>query len=124
MSTKRTMYAYNIYWDIDMDEVYERLDTMPPIDVCNVLKVNPLVYCVMNADQRHGCIYSKFHHSLGLLDEFLGLPEMVRIPEVLAREYRKTKDASYITEYLSDMFGYCINNYNIKDEKEIDKWEL
>lgn len=118
------MYAYEIYWDVDMEEVYELFDvTMTPMEASKILKINPMLYLEMNADQRHGCIYSKVHHCPALLDQLLGLPERVLIPEVLAKRYRKTSDASDITEYLSDVFGYCINGYSIC-EKEENKWAL
>lgn len=124
MSNERTMYAYDIYWDVDMEEVLDIVDALTPKGIETHLEINSTVYQSMNEDQKHGFVYGKFRHCPALLDRLLELPDKVRIPEVLAEEYRKSKDASDITEYLSDVYGYCINGYNIKDEKENNKWEL
>lgn len=100
--------AYNIQWSIDMDEVYERLDSMPAEKAAEALGVHFYTYANMTTEERHDYAYDKFHHCPAELDEFIGLPEVVEIPENLA-------DDEDISDWLSDKFGYCHGGFELKD---------
>ena len=45
------------------------------------------------------------------------LPEKVDIPDEVALDYRVEKDESYITDYLSDEYGFCVNGWYEIEEK-------
>ena len=106
--------AYNIQWSIDMDEVYERLDSMTAEKAAEALGVHFYTYANMTTEERHDYAYDKFNHCPAELDEFIGLPEEVEIPENLA-------DDEDISDWLSDKFGYCHEGFGLKEKEENTK---
>ena len=58
-------------------------------------------YANMTTEKRHDYAYDRFRHRPGLLDEFVGLPEEIIIPEVLT-------DDEDIADWLSNEYGYCL----------------
>ena len=108
------MKATNIQWDIDMDEVYELLDNMTYTDAADSLGIPHDKYANMTTSERHDFAYDLFHHSPGTLDEFMGLPNEIEIPE----ELNKPDDDYYnedISDWLSDTYGFCHNGFEIED---------
>jgi hypothetical protein len=100
------MKASNIKWDIDMDEVYERLDEMSADSAAQALSVPTKTYANMTTVERHDYAYDLFHHSSAALDEFFELPDEIEIPEEL-------KDDDDISDWLSDKFGFCHSWFDI-----------
>lgn len=100
--------AYNIDWDVDMDEVYEHLDEMTCTKAAEALELSKERYANMTTGERHDYAYDKFRHCPAELDEFLGLPDEVTLPDDVEEE-----DAA---DWLSDTYGYCINGLDIRPE--------
>ena len=100
------MKAVNIDWDVDYDEVYEKLDEMTVSNAAKVLELPEQTYANMSTSERHDYAYDKFRHSPGSLYDFMELPEEVVLPKEIVEE-----DAA---DYLSDTYGYCINSLSIK----------
>ena len=100
--------ATEIQWDFDMDEVYEVLDEMKPADAAESLGIPADRYARMTTEERHDYAYDVFHHCPGLLDEFMGLPDTIDIPEILT-------DPEDISDWLSDEFGFCHRGFQLKD---------
>lgn len=104
--------AVNIDWDVDMDEVFETLDTMTTEQAAEALGVPKETYSNMHTEERHDYAYDVFHHRPAMLDEFLGLPDKVEIPEEFGIDSTQA-DCSDVTDWLSDEYGYCINGYDV-----------
>ena len=100
--------AYDIQWDIDMDEVYELLDDMTAEKAAKALEISVERYSNMTTEERHDYAFDVFHHCPALLDEFVGLPDEIDIPEAL-------NDDEDIADWLSDKYGYCHRGFQIKD---------
>ncbi len=111
------MKAINIEWDIDMDEVYGKLDDMAPEKASEVLGIPLNAYCIMTASERHDYARDAFHHNPGMLYDFMGLPEEVELPGTL-------KEAEDITDWLSDAYGFCIDTYGIIENESLDRGTL
>ena len=101
------LIAYNINWDIDMDEVYEKLDEMTAKEASKALGVPYETYANMTTEERHDYAYDSFRHNRSDLEEFMELPEEVRLPKELV-------DEDDISDWLSDEYGYCHEGYNLK----------
>lgn len=100
--------AVEIQWDFDMDEVYERLDYMKPIEAARFLGVPFDRYERMTTEERHDYAYDVFRHCPGLLDEFMGLPDAITVPEGMT-------DPEDISDWLSDEYGFCHEGFQLKD---------
>ena len=105
------MKAYNIDWDIDIEEALEQLDEMDYKKAASVIGVSADQYANMTTGERHDYAYDLWHHCPGLLDEFVGLPSEVKIPKEL-------QDDADITDWLSDEYGFCINGYQLDTDSE------
>lgn len=101
--------AYNIQWNIDMEEVYKRLDNMTAEKVAEVLGMPSEGYA-----NRYSYAANKFQHCPAELHEFMGLPSEVEIPENLV-------DYEDISDWLSDKFGYCHEGFDLKEKEENTK---
>lgn len=109
--------AYDIDWDVDMDEVYECLENMTIENAARTLGLSQDKYLSMSADELHAFAEDKFRHCPGALDDFLGLPSMVELPGAVCPEDDScfdTFDWSDATDWLADKYGYCINGYNVR----------
>ena len=101
--------ATEIQWDVDMDQVYERLDDMKPDEAAESLGVPFAHYDRMTTEERHDYAYDVFRHCPGMLDDFMGLPNEVDIPLELL-------DPEDISDWLSDEYGFCHKGFQIKDD--------
>lgn len=117
------MKAFNICWDIDMDEVYEKLDTMSAKDAAKVLELSEREYAKMSVEDRHDWAEEHFRHCPGDLDAFLGLPDEVEIPSEVINDprCRESRDVliDYISNWLSDEYGYCHTEFGLMYKKKI-----
>lgn len=100
------MKALNINWEIDFDEIYEKLDEMTAEKAAKALEISEEKYANMSTEERHDYAYDYFRHRIRAMEEFVGLPEEVEIPEGIT-------DEEDITNYLSDEFGYLIRGYKL-----------
>lgn len=99
--------ATEIQWDFDMDQVYERLDEMKPKEAAESLSVPFDRYDRMTTEERHDYAYDVFRHCPAALDEFMGLPSEVEIPEELT-------DDGDIADWLSDEYGFCHEGFQLE----------
>ncbi len=115
---KKRLVAYNIDWDVDVEEIYDMLDNSTAEKAAEMLEISPERYANMTTEERHDYAYDKIHHNHLDAAEMVGLPDEVVIPEDVLEHYgiiSKDDDMSDITDWLSDKYGYCINGYEIKD---------
>lgn len=100
------MKATNIKWDIDIEEAYELLDNMTAEQAAKALEIPKDMYANMTTEERHDYAYDAFHHNRVSLEEFVGLPDEVEIPEGLT-------DDEDISDWLSDEYGYCHEGFKL-----------
>ena len=141
------MKAYNIDWDVDIEEAFDILDEMNYKDAASALEISADKYANMTTEERHDYAYDFWRHISGGIEEFVGLPNEVEIPEEVVEEIAgwhpnagscqtckyftqcnicsdclegskyefdvKQIDDQYITEWLSNEYGYCLNGYQL-----------
>lgn len=146
------MKAYNIDWDVDIEEALEQLDEMDYKKAASVIGVSADQYANMTTEERHDFAYDLFHHCPSELDDFMGLPSEVKIPENIIKEIEewhpyygrcetckyysncnacsncnegseydfdlKHINDQYITDWLSDEYGFCIKGYKLDTDTE------
>lgn len=102
------LVAYDIQWDVDMDEIYGNFDDMSAEKAAGILACPKRIYDNMNDAERYNLIYDRFHHNMLSRAEFVGLPNEVALPKELINE-------EDISDYLSDEYGYCHNGFSLKE---------
>lgn len=120
--------ASEIDWDIDMDEAFEYLDKMSEEEAAEALEVSVEDYIKMDEEGRHDLAEDRWHHCPVKLDEFMGLPNEVVIPEEIEEIEDETEREEAITNWLSDEYGFCVEGYELlNDQKEssqeIEVWQ-
>lgn len=100
--------AKNIQWDLDINEAREILDSMTAEEAAETLEIPLHRYANMTTEERHDYAYSKFHYYPITLNEFLGLPFEIPIPENI--------EDDDIADWLSDTYGYCHKGFEITEE--------
>jgi len=101
-------YAYDIEWDVDYDEVYEMLDNMTYEEAAESLEMPKERYANMSTDERHDYAYDYFRHRPGAIDDFIGLPQKVRIPSNVFDDNA--------ADWLSDEYGYCLYGFRLSTD--------
>lgn len=99
------MKAYDIKWDIDVEDAYDKLDDMTSEKAAEALDLPKEKYANMTTSERHDYAYDAFHHNKVDLAEFMGLPDEVEIPKSVG-----TNDED-ISDWLSDQYGYCHDGF-------------
>lgn len=94
------MKAYNITWDVDMDEALEKLDEMADKEAAEALQILFVRYINLTTEEKHDLAEDRFRHNFVDIAEFMGMPDEIEIPAGITDE----KDVS---DYISDLTGYC-----------------
>lgn len=111
------MKVTNVQWDFDMDEVYERLDSMSEKAAADALEVALSDYSRMSVLERHDLAEHLFHHCPAKLDEFVGLPDEIEVPDPITSAYSDPEELEeVISDWLSEEFGYCHSGFEVKAE--------
>lgn len=109
------VYAYNIGWDIDIDDAVGQLMLMSVQDAAKALNIPVSKFSELSPTERESVAADKFRHCPGLMEDVCDLPAQVEIPENIE------DDTEAITEYLSDKYGYCISGYKLStDDPDFD----
>ena len=104
-------YAYDIQWDVDEEEGFEKLDEMTVHEAAEALRIFVEAYANMSAEERHDYASDAWHHNKVDLADFVGLPEKVVIPDDL-------DDDEEIANWLSNEYGYCIYGFKLNTDDE------
>lgn len=105
----KKLYAKNIKWDIDIDEIYEALDEMTVVEAANLLELCVERYANMSTEEKHDYAYDYFHHRHDdCKAEFLGIPSEIKIPDGLVG------DDEAISDWLSDEYGWCHEGFELE----------
>lgn len=94
------MKAYNIKWDIDIDDAIDTLDEMTSEDAAKVLELPEKRYANMTTSDRYDYAYSYFERCHGAMEGLFRLPNSVEIPKDMS-------DEDEISDWLSDEYGFC-----------------
>lgn len=105
------MKATNIKWDIDMDQIYEKLDSMTAESAAEALSLPKETYANMTTDERHDCAYDTFHGHDDMSAEFMELPTEVDIPDDIS------DDEDAVSDYLSDEYEFCHKGFSLETDK-------
>lgn len=109
------MKAVNIQWDVDSDEILERLNDTELSELASLLQISEPQLAVMDREERFDLAMDRFRHSPALLDRFLGLPDEVEIPQEIVNYSYENDDErdEAISDYLSEEYGYCLDGYEL-----------
>ena len=111
---KRSFMAHNIDWDVDMSEIFDKLDEMTCEKAAEILEIPENRYANMTTDERHDYAYDFFRRRPGAVADFMNLPVEITIPD----KFKITStqdDMSLVTDWMADAYGFCINNYEVKE---------
>jgi hypothetical protein len=104
-----------IKWNIDMEEIIEKLDDMSIEKAANALDVPVNHFKKLSKSEQHDYAYNFFNHGLNsdiMKTEFMGIPLEAVIPNELANEFEKTGNDENINDYLSDEFEFDCCGFN------------
>ena len=100
------MKAVNIDWDIDeRDLTDEVLDYATDQEIAELLGTEAYQIKNMNEDDLYDLVRDAFHHRPGLMDDYLGLPSAVEIPEGMEEEE--------IADWLTEKYEYCLRGFDL-----------
>lgn len=101
------MKAFNIQWDVDLDDFLEALNQMPHADAAKAIGVSQTIYRIMPKAQIRDYARQKFDTNKTDVAGFLGLPSEVEIPETIEH------DEETISEWLSDTYKFCHTGFEL-----------
>ena len=106
------MKVTNIKWDIDMDQIYDKLDNMTTENAAKALSLPKNAYANMTTSERHDYAYEVFHGHDDMTAEFMGLPTETDIPDDIGN------DEDVISDYLSDEYEFCHKGFSLETDNE------
>ncbi len=106
--------AYDIEWNVEIDEVYEIFSKMTAHNAAELLNISEKEYSAMGINEKHELIRDRIHHNRISASDIADLPEMVEIPAEFGIVSEKD-NMEDVTDWLSDKYGYCINGYKVKE---------
>lgn len=101
--------ATDIKWDVDIEDVIEKIDNMTAENAAEALDIPYQVFVNMNTSEVHDYVYDMFKYSSSIAADIVGLPEEVEIPDEVGDDD--------IEDYLSDETGYLIKSYSVAESK-------
>lgn len=107
---------HHINWDIDLQDAYERLDNMSKKNAANALGMPYHSY--LRISSPYELINDLFNNYPVAFNNFMGIPNTVILPDDIVDRWHKEKNDEIITNYLSDTYDFCINEYDIFDYSE------
>lgn len=104
------MKVTNIKWDIDMDQIYDKLDNMTAENAAEALSLQKESYANMTTSERHDYAYETFHNHDEAAAEFMDLPTETEIPDDIA------DDEDAVSDYLSDKYEFCHKGFSLETD--------
>lgn len=103
------MVAKNIQWDVDWDEIFEmiNLDIFSKRKAIEAFQIPIKKFLTMSSEELEEYIYDKCRCDPILLNDFLGLPDEIEIPDEII-------DEEDISDYLSNVTGYCHRGFYLE----------
>lgn len=111
------MKAINIDWDITIDEAIGAIDDLTSEEAASFLGVDKETYEKWTLNKRHDYAAEAIKRNAVDIEELFNLPSSVELPQEFVEE---DINAGYVTDWLSDEYGFFINGYYVeKDNGEI-----
>ena len=116
------MRIVNIDWDIDTEDIINTFHSKTVEEVAKAIDIPHDVAWVMTEEELTDYVLDACYQNRRVANEFVGLPNSVDINDssidawCVARgeDWYSLPDidkADAITDYLSDEYGYCLNNW-------------
>lgn len=121
----RIIKITNIQWDIEMEDVLDRIFGMKHKTAAEILGVPADTYADMTGNERYDLVYDVFYDSIEKRAELMGLPKEIEISEEDIEENLDAEEDCYLLEEIedtvSDKYGWCFEefNYEILGDKEV-----
>ena len=121
------MYVTNIEWDIDLNDAFEDFQNLTIEEQANMLNapINDYKELLANVKKSYKIketfIYNARHNYFDVASSLYNLPTNIDVPQELIDETEDRQElAEYMTDYISDEYGFCIGGYTFDDELEED----
>lgn len=115
------MYVTNIKWDIDLDDAFEVFRQNLTIEEqADMLDIPINDYKKLSIDEIEDTFFYKARHNcFDIADSLYNLPTNINVPqEFINKAENRQELAEYMTEYISNEYGFCIEGYDFDDELE------
>lgn len=99
----------DIEWDVDVEEGYKVLDSMPAKEASEALGIPFKTYSNMTTEERHDYAYDSWRHNRTSLSEFVGAPNEVEIPNPEDPAWNEDT----ISDYVSEETGWCHHGFKV-----------
>lgn len=103
------MTAYDIRWNIDVDEAVDELMTKSVYDAAELLGVPGVAFASMSEDERRGRAETEFNHNPVLMERVMDLPDEIEVPDCYTED-----DDEDIANWISNAYGFCIYNFELR----------
>ena len=108
------MKAFNIDWDIDIDEIYEAVDNKTVDFMSELLGIDKDRYANMTTEKRHDWVDDAYRHNRLDFEALFDLPYEIEIPDYVGT------DEDMITDFIAYEYGFCFRDYDLStDLKEM-----
>ena len=119
------MRITNIQWDVDFEEAWQKLKEMDYDESARIVGCPIDHWANMETQERYDYAYEYFHCRPGEIIDFLEIPDEVEIPAEIAEDPEYANDwqglVEYISDWLSDEYGYCHEGFEIDPEDKINR---
>ena len=103
------MYAYNIEWEVSMDDVLEKFDELDIYAAGEALEMPAFVYGQMTQEERHEAICNYFRHRHGSCKaDFMELPDATELGD------DDGIDESEAMYQLEQEYGFCVSGLELR----------
>ena len=103
------MTAYDIGWNIDVDEAVDELMSMTVYNAAELLGVSSVAFASMSEDERRGCAETEFNHNPILMERVMDLPDEIEVPDCYTED-----DDEDIANWISSAYGFCIYDFALR----------
>lgn len=117
------MHITNIEWDIDLNDAFEDFRQNLMIEEqANMLNIPINDYKKLSIDEIEDTFFDNARHNrFDIASSLYNLPANIDVPQEFINEAGDRQElAEYMTEYISNEYGFCIEGYDFDDELEED----
>ena len=118
------MIVKNIKWDVDTEDILEKIDTMSTDELADIVGVSVDYFENMDEEEQKDYVLDYVYHTPNTYADFLEdvfeLPKEVELPESfvehLEQDYAKGYSVNYaeeISDWLTDRFDFCHDGFEL-----------
>ena len=127
------MIVKNIKWDVDTEDILEKIDTMSTDELADIVGVSVDYFENMDEEEQKDYVLDYVYHTPNVYADFLEdvfeLPKEVELPESfvhhLEQDYAKGYSVNYaeeISDWLSDRFDFCHDGFEL--DGDLKDWDV